>query len=219
VAKKQLEAAVSFVSSLWYTAWVRAGKPGVGRQPEAVRQTALAATRLSDKAQFISCSGWIAGRRVSLSPGPNRESGVTRKQISAVVVIVLMACTLTALVAYRSGRRQPVAPKVPAAASFARETGSCVAFTDAVSLLEKSGCVTGLVLRVYTSRGRNTFLDFCPDYRSCPFTSVIFASDRSKFGDLNALTGRQVEIHGLVESYEGRAEIIIRDPQQISVLP
>jgi hypothetical protein len=136
-----------------------------------------------------------------------------------VVVIVLVACTLTALVAYRSGLRQPVAPKAPAAAASEREGGVCVAFTNASSLLEKSGCVTGLVLRVYTSRGRNTFLDFCPDYRSCPFTSVIFASDSSKFGDLNVLTGRRVEIHGLVESYEGRAEIIVRDPQQISVLP
>jgi DNA/RNA endonuclease YhcR with UshA esterase domain len=94
-----------------------------------------------------------------------------------------------------------------------------VAFRDASSLLEKSGCVTGLVLRVYTSRGRNTFLDFCPDYRTCPFTSVIFASDRSVFGDPNALTGRQVEIRGVVQAYEGRAEIIIRDPQQIRVLP
>jgi len=30
VAKRRLEAAVSFVSSLWYTAWVRAGKPDLG---------------------------------------------------------------------------------------------------------------------------------------------------------------------------------------------
>jgi hypothetical protein len=94
-----------------------------------------------------------------------------------------------------------------------------VAFTDAGSLVGKAGCVTGLVLRVYTSRARNSFLDFCPDYRACPFTSVIFASDAGKFGDLNALTGRQVEIHGVVQAYEGRAEIIIRDPQQIRTLP
>jgi hypothetical protein len=47
VAKKQLEAAVSFVSSLWYTAWVQAGRPGVGRQPGVVQQKALAATRPS----------------------------------------------------------------------------------------------------------------------------------------------------------------------------
>jgi hypothetical protein len=144
---------------------------------------------------------------------------VTRKQTSAVVVIVLVACTLSAFVAYRSGLRRAVASKAPAAASSPGETGGCVAFMEASSLLEKSGCVTGRVLRVYTSRGRNTFLDFCTDYRTCPFTSVIFASDGSKFGDLSALTGRQVEIHGLVESYEGRAEIIVRQPQQIRVLP
>jgi hypothetical protein len=75
------------------------------------------------------------------------------------------------------------------------------------------------VLRAYTSRAGNTFLDFCPDYRTCPFTSVIFDSDRSKFGDLGALAGRQVEIRGAVVAYEGRAEIVIRDPEQIRVLP
>ncbi len=42
LAKKRLEAAISFVSSLWYTAWVRAGKPvlpphsGAGKQFEAL---------------------------------------------------------------------------------------------------------------------------------------------------------------------------------------
>ena len=144
---------------------------------------------------------------------------MTRRQIGAVAVIVLVACTLTALVAYRSGLRRSVAPKAAAAAASEREGGGCVAFTNASSLLEKSGCVSGLVLRVYTSRGRNTFLDFCPDYRTCPFSSVIFASDASKFGDLGVLAGKQVEIQGVVQAYEGRAEIIIHDPQQIRVLP
>ncbi len=32
LAEKRLEAAVSFVSSLWYTAWIRAGKPDLPRQ-------------------------------------------------------------------------------------------------------------------------------------------------------------------------------------------
>ena len=31
IAQQRMEAAVSFVSSLWYTAWVRAGKPPLGR--------------------------------------------------------------------------------------------------------------------------------------------------------------------------------------------
>jgi hypothetical protein len=29
LAEKRLDAAVSFVSSVWYTAWVRAGKPAL----------------------------------------------------------------------------------------------------------------------------------------------------------------------------------------------
>jgi hypothetical protein len=48
VARQQLEAAVSFVSSLWYTAWVRAGRPAVGRAPGVIPGRALAATRPSD---------------------------------------------------------------------------------------------------------------------------------------------------------------------------
>lgn len=68
---------------------------------------------------------------------------------------------------------------------------------------------------MFTSRGGNTFLDFCSDYRKCPFTAVVFASDRSKFGNLGALGGRQVEIEGLIGVYQGRAEIAIRDPEQL----
>jgi hypothetical protein len=48
VARKQLEAAISFVSSLWYTAWVRAGKPSMGRQPGTNQGKALVARRPGD---------------------------------------------------------------------------------------------------------------------------------------------------------------------------
>jgi hypothetical protein len=74
-------------------------------------------------------------------------------------------------------------------------------------------------VRVFTSRGGNTFLDFCEDYRDCPFTSVIFSSDKNKFGDLASLAGRQIEIRGPIAVYQGRPEIIIRDPEQIRLAP
>jgi hypothetical protein len=95
----------------------------------------------------------------------------------------------------------------------------CVDFHEAGSHVGETGCVSGRVLRAFTSRAGNTFLDFCPDYRNCPFTSVIFASDKSKFGDLGSLAGRQVEIRGFITAYQERAEIIIRNPQQIRVVP
>jgi hypothetical protein len=95
----------------------------------------------------------------------------------------------------------------------------CEDFTAAGPLVGKNSCVTGRILRVYTSRNGNTFLDFCTDYKKCPFTSVVFAEDRAKFGDLGALKGRKVELRGLVTEYQGRAEIIIRDQEQIRMAP
>ena len=144
---------------------------------------------------------------------PSIESPVTRKQILLVVVLVGAASALSGLVAYRRALRS-------AAASHAgADSAGCVDFHEAATLKGKYGCVTARVLRVYTSRNGATFLDFCPDYRNCPFSSVIFSSDRSKFGRLETLTGRRVEIRGTVTQYQGRAEIIIRDPEQVREAP
>jgi hypothetical protein len=104
-----------------------------------------------------------------------------------------------------------VFPSAPGAGS----PPACVDIRNAGTLAGKTGCVAGLVLRVYSSRGGNTFLDFCQDYRTCPFTSVIFAADKERFGDLGALQGKRVEIRGDVVNYQGHAEIIIHDPQQV----
>lgn len=142
---------------------------------------------------------------------------MTRKQIILVVVLVLAASTLSALVAYRRGLRRSHAVFAPAPAGGGNL--KCVDFREAGAYVGKTGCVSGRVLRVFASRAGNTFLDFCPDYRQCPFASVIFASDRSRFGDLGTLWGRQVEIRGPITTYQGRAEIIIHDPEQIRVLP
>ena len=146
------------------------------------------------------------------------------KQIAVMTLIVLVCSTLSAVVAYRLAKRQvprglskladPVQP-VPSGTS----NSACVDFRDAGPHVGGPGCVSGRPLRVFTSRAGNTFLDFCEDYRNCPFTSVIFASDKSKFGDVGALTGRRVEIQGTITTYQGHAEIIVRDPSQIRVVP
>ena len=95
----------------------------------------------------------------------------------------------------------------------------CVDIRNAAPLVGKRGCVSGVVLRVYSARTGNTFLDFCQDFRACPFSSVIFASDKNNFGNLESLQGKRVEIRGDVVSYQNHAEIIIRDPQQVRSAP
>jgi hypothetical protein len=143
------------------------------------------------------------------------------KQIVVVTLIVLVCSTLSALVAYRRALRQLPHALTQVAGPVVSQPGAtpgCVDIKDAGSHTGEAGCVTGRLLRVFTSRGGNSFMDFCADYRNCPFTSVIFSSDKAKFGDLGTLAGRQVEIQGTITAYQGHAEIIIHDPQQIRAL-
>lgn len=144
---------------------------------------------------------------------------LTRKQLVLTAVVVLTVSILSAMLAYRHGLRQgKIAPSRPAVTTVPEDV-PCVEIAAAGPMVGQPGCVTGRILRVYTSRNGNTFLDFCTDYRKCPFTSVVFAEDHAKFGDLGALKGRKVELRGLVTEYQGRAEIIIRDQEQIRMAP
>jgi DNA/RNA endonuclease YhcR with UshA esterase domain len=138
---------------------------------------------------------------------------MTRQQTILIVALVLVASTLSALTAYRLALRRAT----PRGSGPALQTADerCIDFHDVGSHIGEEACVSGRVLRVFVSRASNTFLDFCPDYRDCPFTSVIFSSDREKFGDVQTLKGRQVEIRGSVTLYNGRAEIVIHGPDQI----
>jgi len=91
----------------------------------------------------------------------------------------------------------------------------CVPFGEARHHVGKTQCVTGTVVHVKEGTNGVTFLDFCENYETCPFTVVVFQGDLRRVGDVRQLTGRAVEIKGTVEEYDGRAEIILRHPQQL----
>lgn len=141
-------------------------------------------------------------------------------QIAMAVAAVVLVAILSAAIAYRRGEESVRAPgristdRQSSAAALPPQTG-CVDFHSAGQHTGGNGCVSGRVLRVYTSRSGSTFLDFCQDYRSCPFSTVIFASDRNNFGNLGALEGQKVDILGEIVTYGGRAEIVIHGPDQI----
>jgi hypothetical protein len=141
-----------------------------------------------------------------------------RKRILVAGIVLAVFC-LGVLVGRRAGRSPSTTSSFASGSSSRGETAGCVDFHDAGPHAGETGCVSGRVLKVFTSRGGNTFLDFCEDYRDCPFTSTIFSSDKHKFGDLQSLAGRQIEIRGPITVYQGRPEIIIRDPEQIRMAP
>lgn len=59
------------------------------------------------------------------------------------------------------------------------------------------------------------YLDFCEDYRLCPFSVVVFPYDMKSVGDVRELAGKAVEIRGEVKEYDGRAEIILESRKQL----
>ena len=91
----------------------------------------------------------------------------------------------------------------------------CVPFHEARKHIGETRCVTGKVFRIEQGNKGVHYLDFCEDYRVCPFTVVIFAGDLRHVGDVRHLQGKVVEIHGPVKEYDGRAEIILSESRQL----
>jgi hypothetical protein len=87
-------------------------------------------------------------------------------------------------------------------------------YTEAKDHIGEDAIVLGKVVKTYTAKSGVSFLDFCSNYKNCPFTAVIFASDLDKFGDLKQFE-RDVRLKGTIKSYNGKAEIILKDREQI----
>jgi DNA/RNA endonuclease YhcR with UshA esterase domain len=91
----------------------------------------------------------------------------------------------------------------------------CLSFAEASKHVGTTQCVRGTVLRVDDGSNGVTFLNFCNDSRTCPFTVIVFPGDLKKVGDIRQLEGRQIEIKGTIEDYDGRAGITLRHTQQL----
>jgi len=99
------------------------------------------------------------------------------------------------------------------------ETTGTINYTEADNFVGENKTVRGKIDNIYYSKGSDTtFLNFCPDYKTCPFCAVVFSSDKSKFGNLSGYKGEIVEITGLIKSYQGSPEIILSSPSQIKII-
>lgn len=105
------------------------------------------------------------------------------------------------------------------AVGFARNNSEpgCVSFAEASKHMGTNQCISGTVLHVEDGGKGVKFLNFCKDKdrKACPFTVVVFPGDLKKMGDIRQLEGRQVEIKGTIQDYDGRAEIILRRSKQL----
>jgi len=111
---------------------------------------------------------------------------------------------------------------VLSAVCSARNTSpdTCVAFSEASQHVGTTQCVRGTVLHVEDGKGGVKLLTFCDSRdkekdKACPFSIVVFPADLKKMGDIRQLEGKQIEIKGTVQDYDGHAEIILRHSQQL----
>jgi hypothetical protein len=91
----------------------------------------------------------------------------------------------------------------------------CLPITEARCHLGEHKCVTGKVLKVTRTDSGTHFLNFCEDYRVCPFQVVVFRGDLKHVGDIRQLQGQIIQIRGDIKSYDGRPEIILKSVSQL----
>lgn len=86
---------------------------------------------------------------------------------------------------------------------------------DASKHVGTEQCVSGTVEHIEHSGKGTTLLSFCKEAKACPFRVVVFPTDIKKMGDIQQLEGRQIEIKGTIQDYDGRAEIVLKRTQQL----
>lgn len=91
-----------------------------------------------------------------------------------------------------------------------------IPYTSAPNHIGETASVSGILVDAYTSASGTVFLDFCKNYKTCPFSGVIFADDVKRFGDLSRYAGQSVTLTGKISSYQGKAEIVLSDPSQLA---
>ena len=123
---------------------------------------------------------------------------MTRKSRLLVLSILFLALTVSA---------------------FAQET---ISPEDAAEFIGQQKTVCGTVASAHyaaRSKGQPTFLNLNKPYPNQIFTVLIWGSDRGKFEKPPEVlySGKEICVTGMIQTYRGSPEIIVKDPSQINV--
>lgn len=101
-------------------------------------------------------------------------------------------------------------------ASLKAQTATVIPDTEAAQHVGQQATVEGTVVKVFTSKNGNTFLNFGAAFPNQTFTGWIpkdspLAADESVSG----LEGKKMRITGTIDLYKGKAEIKIMSKDQL----
>jgi hypothetical protein len=75
--------------------------------------------------------------------------------------------------------------------------------------------VCGKVYGTHTGKTGVVMLNFGAAYPDQTFTAVIFADDASAFKKADEYNGKKLCVTGRVKMYQGKAEVILKSPDQL----
>jgi hypothetical protein len=103
-------------------------------------------------------------------------------------------------------------------APVAAQTATVISDTDPTQHVGQQATVEGTVVKVFTSKNANTFLNFGAAYPNQTFTGWI-PKDSPLAGDssVSALEGRKVRITGTIDLYKGKPEIKVMTKDQLAL--
>jgi DNA/RNA endonuclease YhcR with UshA esterase domain len=88
--------------------------------------------------------------------------------------------------------------------------------TDAAAHKGETVTVEGIVSDVFRDpHSGTTFIDMGGTYPDSAFTAVIFSDDAGTFPSVQALSGKTVDITGLVRLHKNKPEIVLKSADQI----
>lgn len=102
--------------------------------------------------------------------------------------------------------------------SMNEKNGKIYPYNDALDHIGETATVEGIPIDIHASTGGTIFFDYCKNYKNCPFSAVIFASDIRKFKNIMQYQGETIDVAGSIKNYGGRAEIVINDPGQVHLV-
>ena len=103
--------------------------------------------------------------------------------------------------------------------AYAQET---ISPEDAATFIGQQKTVCGTVSNAHYAtnrKGQPTFINLDKPYLDLIFTVVIWGSDRSKFEKPpeTLYSGKEICVTGMIQSFQGKPEIIVKEPGQIKV--
>jgi hypothetical protein len=103
--------------------------------------------------------------------------------------------------------------------AIAQET---ITAQDAAKYIGQQKTVCGTVASAHYAakvKGQPTFVNLDKPYPNQIFTALIWGSDRSKFEKPpeTLYSGKEICVTGMIQSYQGRAEIVVKEPAQIKI--